>query len=184
MDKIKCGLKLWSSNEELFDQAKELFKKKEIDFIEVYVVPGSTNRVIAKLKGSNIPMVIHATHSSHNFNPGSKDKFEYNLKLFVEIKKVASELNFPKIIIHPEQGDIQQSLACFDKLDYPNILVENMPKKGLQGEELIGYTPQEIKLFLDKGYGFCFDIGHAIKAAYSLKKDLKQFIKEFFKLKP
>lgn len=182
--KIKIGLKIWSNNQRPFSQIKNLFMKEIIDYLEIYLVPGTASSVLPELKRLAMPLVLHAPHSTHYFNPSDQSLLRSNLNIFAEIKKFASELNFPPIIIHPEQGDIQQSLLCLDQFDYPRILIENMPKKGINQEKMIGYAPQEIKLFLRKGYGFCLDISHALKAAHSLKKEPEKFIKEFLELKP
>jgi len=49
---------------------------------------------------------------------------------------------------------------------------------------MLGFTPEQIKELTGNRFGFCLDLNHAIKAAVSLKKDYKKYIKEFLKLKP
>ncbi|MBW2996317.1 GNAT family N-acetyltransferase [Candidatus Woesearchaeota archaeon] len=182
---IKKGLKIWSTNMKWFDQAKKLFDNKKIDYIELYVVPGSFEKSILKLKGLNVPMIIHAPHSFHNFNLADWSLHKSNISKFEEVKKFAKELNAPKIIVHPGyNGDINSTIECLDKFNYKDILIENQSKIGLNNEEMICYLPKDIKLLLDKRRGFCLDFSHVYKAAASLNKDPKELINEFLKLNP
>ena len=87
-------------------------------------------------------------------------------------------------MIHPGQGDIEQSLGCLQKLDYKGLLVENMPKMGVNGIPCIGYSAEQIKRYLEKGFGFCLDFGHAYNTAASLGTDAKKLIKKFMELEP
>lgn len=182
--KIKKGIKLWTTDTYLFSKAKELFNKGYIEFVEIYIVPGTFDISIKKIKNLDMPIILHMPHSRHNFNPGDRSLLVSNINIFNEVKKFAKELGQPQIIIHPESGNIKDSLGFISRINYNDLLIENMPKEGMNGEKCIGYLPEEIKLYLDKGCGFCLDLGHAYKAAISLHKDPKKFIKEFLKLKP
>jgi len=63
------------------------------------------------------------------------------------------------------------------------LLIENMPKVGLGGEAMIGYSPAQIEeLIGDSDMGLCLDFGHAVKAAMSLGGDYKIFIKKILDL--
>ena len=65
------------------------------------------------------------------------------------------------------------------------LLIENMPKVGLDGEVMIGYSPGQIEgLIGDSDMGRCLDFGHAVKAAVSLGVDYKECVKRFMGLKP
>ena len=59
-----------------------------------------------------------------------------------------------------------------------------MPKVGLFDEAMVGYSPEQISELMGSKFGFCFDMNHAIKAAVSLNRDYKEYIKEFLKLNP
>ena len=55
---------------------------------------------------------------------------------------------------------------------------------GLNDENMIGYTPEQIKELMEKRFGLCLDSNHAIKAAVSLRRPYREFIEEFLVLKP
>jgi len=179
---MKIGLKLWSTNKELFNKANYLYNNKEIDYVELYVIPGSFKSGINKL---NMPTIIHAPHSGHKFNIANKSLLKSNMEKFEEVKKFAQELNALKIIVHPGyNGEIYSALKCLEKFNYENILIENMPVKGLHNENCLGYIPENIKWLLDIGFKFCLDFSHAYKAAVSLNLNAKKLIKSFLKLNP
>lgn len=179
--KIKFGLKLWSiDKEDLFKKAIQLFERGEIDFIELYIVPDSLvsgkSGILNDLK--NIPTVIHAPHGEHNFNVFELDdsKIEFFKK---QIIKTADFLNSKFIILHAEVGD---SYKTFEenvrKINDKRILIENMPKVGLNDELCFGYSYEQLKFIKDCGFNFCLDFGHAIKSAISQKIDYKEFTKK------
>lgn len=184
MQKINKGLKIWSTEQSLIEEAKRLFDAGKIGFIEIYVIPGSFDKSINQLKNIRVPIVLHAPHSAHNFNPGNKELEESNIKMFEEVKKFAKELDNPEIIVHPEHEDIKTSISCMKKFNHKKILIENMPKKGIRGEKCIGHSPEEIKIYRENGFRFCLDLAHAYKAAKSLNKEPERFIKEMLKLEP
>ena len=59
-----------------------------------------------------------------------------------------------------------------------------MPKMGVGGEAMIGYSPEQIEeLIRDSDMELCLD-GHAVKAAVSLGVDYKEYVKGFMGLEP
>jgi len=181
---IKYGIKIWSKNLNLFDEISSLFNKDKIDYLEVYTVPGTFDKSIDKLKSIGVPIIIHAPHISHNFNLSIESLYESNIRIFEEVKKFAIELGGTKVVVHPGQGNMQQAFKCLNAIDYKNILVENLPKIGINDKECIGADVDQITQFLDRGCGLCLDLAHAVKAAYTLGLDYKEFITDFVKLKP
>jgi deoxyribonuclease-4 len=64
------------------------------------------------------------------------------------------------------------------------LLIENMPKMGIGGEAMIGYSPEQIEeLIRDSDMELCLD-GHAVKAAVGLGVDYKEYVKGFMGLEP
>ena len=60
-----------------------------------------------------------------------------------------------------------------------------MPKVGLGGETMIGYSPEQIKELIGDGdMGLCLDFGHTVKAAVSRGVDYKVYVKGFIGLEP
>jgi len=184
MKPLKICFKTWSTNLKLFEQAETLFQNKTINFLEIYTVPGTFTQCQPYLQKLTLPVILHAPHDKHNFNLANPKRETSNLKIFEEIKQFAQELNFPKLIIHPGQGNLPQVFKVLEKVNYPHIIIENIAKLGVNHQECIGYSPAEIQKFLDKGHDFCLDFSHAIKTACSLNKDYKIYLQEFLKLKP
>jgi len=185
---MRYGLKFWTTNKkDLFKEAVQLFKKKEIDFIELYVVPNSLlsegHDILNDLK--NIPTVIHAPHGEHNFNVFELDdsKIEFFKK---QIIKTADFLNSKFIIVHGEVGDSYEIFKeNIRKINDRRILIENMPKVGLNNELCFGYSFEQLKFIRDCGFNLCLDLAHAVKSAISQNLDYKEFIKKLiFELNP
>ncbi|MBU0459923.1 MAG: sugar phosphate isomerase/epimerase, partial [Nanoarchaeota archaeon] len=82
-------------------------------------------------------------------------------------------------------GKNENFIKFLKENQHSKIIIENMPKTGLNNELAIGYNPEQIKSFLELGsFNFCLDFGHAIKAAISLGLEYKSYITEFMKLNP
>ncbi|MDP2741766.1 MAG: TIM barrel protein [bacterium] len=188
INNIKFGLKLWSTNSrKMFREAVELFKKREIDFIELYVVPDSfilgRSDFLNDLK--KIPTAIHCPHTEHNF-----DIFTLNdpkVKLFKEqVIKTADFLGSKFIIVHAGVGESETTFKeNIKKINDKRIIIENMPKVGVNNELCFGYSYLQLKFIKDCGFNFCLDLAHATKSAISQKIDHKEFIEKLtFDLKP
>lgn len=96
----KLGLKLWSINTDCYyEEAKRLYNEGWFDYIELYVVPNSLDK-IEKWKKIEIPFIIHCPHFAHGFNLAKKEKKGSNRKIFDEVKKYADILNAKYIVIH------------------------------------------------------------------------------------
>lgn len=101
-----------------------------------------------------------------------------NLPKFALINKNHLARILPKPIL--------KAIALPYKL-FPLKMQSTINKSLITGEKLtcIGYSPKSINQIMDATkVGFCLDFGHAYKAAYSLEKDYKIFIKKFLKLGP
>lgn len=180
---IKIGLKLWSTNSNVLNEAKELIECGLFQYIELMPIP-KTDILPFLDRLYNIPYIIHITTEKHGVNISDKNKEEYNLKTIDNCIEWADKLNAKYLVLHPGFGLIENAMGFLEKIDDKRILIENMPKVGLNGESMIGYTPKQIKKLIDNKFGLCLDLNHAIKAAVSLRKSYKEFIKEFLKLKP
>jgi len=173
---MKIGVKSYNYSKEL-----EYFKDKA-DFFEIMAVEG---RDYSGFKNFNMPFVIHSQHAKFGINNANREINQKNLDSFNYAKKIADMLNSKKIIVHPGliEGDNcskSNSISFIASLNDKRIIVENMPR-----EKNLCNIPEQVKEFVDKtGCGFCFDINHAIIIAQVLKKDYKELIKKFVKLKP
>ncbi|MEA3229845.1 MAG: TIM barrel protein [archaeon] len=60
------------------------------------------------------------------------------------------------------------------------LLIENVPKVGLNDEPMIGYSPAQIEELIGGGdSGLCLDLNHAAKAAVSLGVDYREYVQGF-----
>lgn len=179
---MKFGIKLWSINHELYEEAVDLIKRGKADYLELLYVPGAKDK-LEFLKQNKIPVIIHAPTYHHRVC-FSDNNFEKNDKMFKETVKIADYLNAEKIIIHPGKGN-GENFARFLRQHQDNrIIIENMPKVALDGALCTGYSPSQIRGFLLLGpFSFCLDFSHAIKASLSLKLDYKEYLKKFMKIK-
>lgn len=187
---MKLGLKLWSTNTDYYlKEAEKLYNEGCYDYIELYVVP-DTLETIEKWKKLDIPFTLHAPHFMSGFNLANPNKEEFNIKTFKEIELFYKELNAKHIVIHPGMdGNIDETIRQLKIIKPQNMLIENKPFKAvpnkIKGEFCTGATIDEItKVINEIGCGFCLDIGHAICAANSLKKEPYEYLKEFNKLNP
>jgi len=96
-----------------------------------------------------------------------------------------SKLNPICYIVHPESGDLNLSISNIEKLLIKPIAIENMPVKGIHGENMLGYDSNSLGDYYKKirNLEFCLDINHAIKASITLKKDPYDFVLELIKFK-
>ena len=190
--KIKIGIKIYSTNLNYLEDVNRLFEHKKIDYVEIYIVPQSFNNSISALKALKPPIILHAPHEGDNFNIADKDLLESNIKIFEEVKKFAKGLNALKVIVHAgnykenKKDSINIALNCLNKFKHKEILIENMPYIGKGDEKFIGYCVNDIKTFINHGYGFCLDLSHAYKCYCNYKSHikLKDFIKELASLNP
>jgi len=173
---IKYGLKLWNTNKNWFVEATQFLEKGKLNFIELYITS-----ITFELKDlevlRNFPVVIHSPHCQHNFN--IFELAESKIKLFKnQVIKTANYLESPFIILHSGVG---RSSKIFrknvNKIYDKRILIENMPKIGLNEKICFGYSLEQLKFIKNKcGLNICLDFTHAIKSAISQKIDYKDFI--------
>ena len=178
---MEFGLKLWSSNTNIINEAIHLIHEKIFDYIELTVVPNTS----ISLFEANVPYIIHVPHEKFGVNIGDVIKKDYNLRVIHESIEWANKLNAKHIIIHPGYGSMQHATDMLREISDSRLLIENMPKVGLDGEAMIGYSPAQIEeLIGDSNMGLCLDFGHAVKAAVSLGADYKEYVQEFMEFNP
>lgn len=181
MKKINFGLKLWSTNTTLIGKAQELIENDYFDYIELTYIPKSN---IDPFLDKEIEYLIHLPTDRHGVNIGNLDDFQENLEIVKKGLKWADQLNARYAILHPGYGNLQDVMTFLNEIEDERILIENMPVKGLNRESMLGYSRKELSKLKNEKFGFCLDLNHAIKAAISLNKDYKEFIREFMKLEP
>jgi len=178
---MKFGLKLWSINTDLINQAVHLIDEKVFDYIELFVVPDSDIKPFL----IDVPYIIHIPHEKFGVNIGDPGAKEYSLQMINESIAWADQLNAKHLILHAGHGSMQHATDLLREVSDSRVLIENMPKVGLGGEAMIGYSPAQIEELIGDGdMGLCLDFGHAVKAAVSLGVDYKEYVQGFMGLEP
>lgn len=185
---MKLGLKLWSTNSDFYlDAAKKIFEQEVYDYIELYVVPNTTE-TIAKWKKLNIPFTLHAPHFVHDVNLADAGKEKYNIEIFKQVEEFSNELGASYVVVHSGiEGTIDETARQLKIIKPSNMLIENKPFVAPLRSNLTcrGASIDEIsKIINEVGCGFCLDVGHAICTANTLNLDPYAFLAEFNMLNP
>jgi sugar phosphate isomerase/epimerase len=185
---MNIGLKVGSPDISYENAINELWQKKGFQYIELMAIPNTYKNTINFWKQFKVPFVIHGPHSALGMNPSIREKEAENREKIEETFDFANALNAEYIIFHPGVvGDLNETIRQFSPFADNRFLIENKPVIALDKDNSIclGSKPEEIKFLMEKlGIGFCFDFGHAVCAANSLKKEPMEFIREFLELKP
>ncbi|MCL1957185.1 MAG: sugar phosphate isomerase/epimerase [Fibromonadales bacterium] len=183
---MNLGLKLGSPDSSYENAINDLWQKKAFQYIELLAIPNTYENTIDFWKQFKIPFIIHAPHSGHGMNPSLKEKEIENAEKIKEAFEFANTLNAEWIIFHPGViGNLNETVRQYSPYVDNRFLIENKPVIALDGSPCLGAKPEEIKFLMEKlGVEFCFDFGHAVCAANSLKKEPMGFVREFLELKP
>ena len=179
---FRPGLKLWSTNTDLLPEAALLVQNGPFEYIELMPVPGTSVEPFVQY---DIPFVLHCATERFGVNIADTTITYYNLQVIDECLEWADVLGAEYVILHPGFGEIDNALAFLQNITDRRIIIENMPKVGLQGEQLIGYSVDHMRILLGAGeFGFCLDLNHAAKAAISMNVNYKQFIQKMMTFNP
>jgi deoxyribonuclease-4 len=150
-------------------------------YVELMPIPGTDIRPFLK---AGVPYFIHATTETYGVNIADQSKQGFNMEALGVCREWTDKLEAKYLILHPGYGSTNDAAEFLDRMRDERILIENMPKIGINNEKMVGYTLEQVSKLMNNRLGLCLDFGHAIKAATSLKKDYKESIREFLKLKP
>jgi len=183
---MQFGLKLGSTSTNYTEDIISFFKEGYFQYIELFAISDSFNNTIQYWKQFPIPIIIHAPHTSAGMNLSLIEERENNKRKLQEVFQFADVLESETIIFHSGiNGKIEETMNQLRPFIDSRCVIENKPMNGLNGDKCLGSTPEEIKYIKDElQIGFCFDFGHAICAANSLKREPLEFIKEFIQLNP
>ena len=173
----RIGLKLWSTNTDpLADAAARLFEDGVFAYIELFVVPGSSETLPAWTRlhaDYGIPFVIHNAHTAQGFNLAKREMEPRNREIAAEAQAFADALGADRIIFHGgTDGDVGETVRQLKALGESRALIENKPFVPLENPAGVkfcrGATADELERIIDgTGCGFCLDIGHAVCSANS-----------------
>ncbi len=179
---MEVGVKFFSHN--------KIVKKdfEFADFVEVLPVPGNPVGVFGSMK---FKYRVHCPHDAFGFNPSDTKNSSKNEAIIKEAIAAADRLKADTIVVHagfntpklklknPKKTAMEFMQKHFDK----RICMENLLPVD-KDMVWVAYSPEEIAEFKDLGFGFCLDFGHAVDTATHLKKDYKEYVNEFVRLKP
>ena len=184
----RIGLKLWSTNTgPLADAAARLFEEGVFAYIELFVVPGSSETLPAWTRlhaESGIPFVIHNAHTAQGFNLAKREKEPRNREIAAEAKAFADALGADRIIFHGgTDGDVGETVRQLKALGEPRALIENKPFLPLPNAAGVkfcrGATADELNRIIGgTGCGFCLDVGHAVCSANAQGLEPYAFVAE------
>src|SRR4030042_2992188 len=118
MQSILFGLKLWSSDTNLLEEASKLIESHTFNFIELSPIPGTT---ITPFLEKSVPYFIHISPDKYGINIADESKEVLNSRIFTECIKWADKLNAKYIIIHPGYGEFNNSVTFLEKFDDPRF---------------------------------------------------------------
>src|SRR3989304_3283218 len=108
-DVFRLGLKLWSNNDNYVKEAVRLFEKGVYQYIEIYMLPGTEQKMVDMWRGLDISYVVHAPHFLAGLNLAKREQKITNFRLLEETRRFADELSAENIIVHPGiGGDIKE----------------------------------------------------------------------------
>ncbi len=179
---MEVGIKLYSTNQVTLQDIEFA------DFLEVLPVPG---KPLGAFKDLKTKYRIHCAHSSHRFNPSDPKNNPRNEAIIKEAIEAADMLRADRIVVHAGYTvkDMKitnpkiNSQKFLQKFPDKRIVIENLLPYD-EGMVWVAYSPEDIAEYKDLGFGFCLDFGHAIATATYLKKDYKEYIEDFARLKP
>ena len=172
---IRYGLKLWSNNIDLFEQARELCRSKSFDFVELYNNPSVVTELEAMAPLAGYVETIHNphTHGWHEFFFASEEQMAH----WQRTVAMADFFSAKHIIIHPSREHTLKTFAeNFARIADPRILIENMAGQDIYG--LVMGCGQSIDdlVALRRLAPICFDIEKGIKGAAQQGIAYKEFI--------
>ena len=166
---LNYGIKLWSINEDLFDDTIKAVQSWYFDFIELYVIPWKFQKESLQVFiDHNVKISIHAPHGMHWFNP--IDWENNSFEIWEEVKKYIDFLSPFQIVIHPEfWKDVEILKSRLNIFNDTRIIIENMPKKSsiIQDLQFYWYSLENIEEIKKFHNWFCFDFAKAKSSANS-----------------
>ncbi len=181
------GLSISSGNiakKENFDIIKELHFQNKVNWVQIYIAPGTEIETFYLLKDTKLKYIIHAAHELHKFNP--IDGLTKNNKEIID-KAIfaASFLKANFVIFHPgfqnyshlKNSNIKNSFKnIFLILNYiqgktdkifneyqtkPKILFENLPSRAYGHTTLFNSSNSKLlNLMKYNKMGVCLDIAN------------------------
>lgn len=179
---MKYGIKLRTDEMILISDVAKLITKGVFDYVELLIVPN--NPSIIPFLEFEVEYVVHASHENYGVDMGRLELREFTLKMLDLSLQAADELGSKIVIFHAGTDSLEHTKGVLSNYTDTRVVIENMPKVGINGEACLGYDAKAMKRLTMDRFGICLDFGHAMKASISLKTDFGEIIQEFLKLNP
>jgi deoxyribonuclease IV len=92
----------------MLSEAERIYEQGHFDYIELYIVPRTLQKVEEYWNGLKVPMVIHAPHFRHGFNLADKDLIASNSEMLKDAICCADVLNAYTIIDNGWNGETKE----------------------------------------------------------------------------
>ena len=194
----KIGLKLYSTDyDKYFDEVISLYQQKVFDYIELYIIPNTTDSIenwkkLQTLDNTNsaikIPFMLHAPDHKNKINLSNPENLDSNIEAYKQVDLFKQELSARCTIVSPgTRGSISETARQLKIINPKNILIKNNLYRipSLSYAVGIGATVEEIEKFKKEYFcGFCLDIVNAICTANLTSDPPYELIREFNAFNP
>ena len=182
---MRVGIKIWSTNTESFPALLASYESGKIDFLELYYVPGSLNKIDFNLL-EKIPVGIHAPHFSHDYNMASIP----SETVMDELAFINSQAVWEYFVFHPGvmhgAASVRNTIANLNRFTFQNMMVETMPATlPFLNVSTVASQPNDfIKILSETNVGLCLDFSHVICSANAARQNPIHFLERFLSLQP
>ena len=176
---IEFGLKVMSNKPELVREMNSLHKKGVISYAEIYYLFGTD---IGPFNGCSMPLVVHCDHTENGLN--ICDNGEKRFEMLDRLLEASDTVDAKYVIIHAGFGERKNAIEFLERADDKRIILENMPKVGINNERMIGFDEKEMKALAGERFSTCLDFSHAARASVSLKRSYNELVLGLMELNP
>lgn len=183
----KLGIKLFSTNTQLVDEAVQLVRDGVFSYIELYTPYESFNSTKDAYQFLDIPFVIHAPHFGNGVNLSDSKLRDSNRRRLEDTFQFADMLDASHIIVHGGfGGSMDELISQCTELNDSRLVLENIPRIGINNEDCIGYSYEQLHQAVNSEAfsGMVLDIGHAVCAANAQNISWRHLITQFLSLSP
>jgi len=123
------------NTQKYLDEFSKLQEKNRLGWIQIYILPNTTNTHLKKFNNKNLGIIVHAAHEFHGLD-FEKGLNQINTKIIDEAIESSNKLNAKFLIFHPgyTSYNIGMSFEDMKKIDNNALLIyeyifRNIPEK-------------------------------------------------------
>ena len=162
--------------------AERLVDEGIFDYVELLIDP--KNPGITPFCQFDVEYVVHTPHENYGVDIGHPEQRDFTLKMIDYSLRCAEDLDAKTVILHAGTDSMENAKKILSDLDDLRIVIENMPKVGINGEACLGYNSESMTSLTNGRFKICLDFGHAVKASIALKNDYRAVISDFMEMEP